>query len=55
MFSADQAKPEGKEAKGEFTKEEIEKGRAEWGIKYSDEALKFEKEWKLIADKIEKE
>ena len=55
MFSADQAKPEEKETKGEFTKEEIEKGRAEWGIKYSDEALKFEKEWKLIADKIEKE
>lgn len=25
----------------------------EWGIKYNDECLKFEKEWKEIADKIE--
>ena len=41
--------------KEEFTKEEIEIGRAEWGIKYSDEALKFEKEWKKIADEVEKE
>ena len=42
-------------AKDEPSKEEIEKGRSEWGIKYSDEALKFEKEWKEIADKIEDE
>ena len=30
-------------------------GRAEWGIKYNDDCLKFEKEWKQIADKIETE
>ena len=28
---------------------------AEWGIKYNDECLKFEKEWKIISDKIEAE
>jgi len=28
---------------------------AEWGIKYDDECLKFEKEWKQIADKVETE
>merc|ERR1712086_958740 len=27
----------------------------EWGIKYDDECLKFEKEWKEIADKVEEE
>ena len=30
-------------------------GSAEWGIKYNDDCLKFEKEWKQIADKIETE
>ena len=25
---------------------------AEWGIKYDDECLKFENEWKQIADKV---
>ena len=38
-----------------FTKEEIEQGRQEWGIKYDDECLKFQKEWKEVADKIEAE
>ena len=28
---------------------------AEWGIKYDDECLKFEKEWKEIADKVSSE
>ena len=37
------------------TPEEIEKGRQEWGIKYDDECLKFEKEWKEIADRVENE
>jgi hypothetical protein len=37
------------------TEKEKEQGRAEWGIKYNDECLKFEKEWKQIADKIEAE
>lgn len=37
------------------TPEELAKTREEWGEKYSDECFKFEKEWKMIADKIEKE
>ena len=37
------------------TQEELAKNREEWGEKYSDECFQFEKEWKLIADKIEKE
>ena len=45
MFSTD-AKP---------TDKELEQGRAEWGIKYNDECLHFEKEWKIISDKIEAE
>jgi len=27
----------------------------EWGVKYDDECLAFEKEWKEIADKVETE
>jgi len=30
-------------------------GDSEWGIKYDDECLKFEQEWKIIADKVEAE
>jgi hypothetical protein len=45
MFSAD----------GKPTEAEKAKGQAEWGIKYDDECLKFEKEWKIIAEKIEGE
>ena len=30
-------------------------GATEWGIKYDDECLNFEKEWKKIADKVEKD
>lgn len=37
------------------TAEEAAKKREEWGEQYSDECFTFEKEWKLIADKIEKE
>ena len=37
------------------TKEEVAAGQAEWGIKYDDECLKFEKEWKEIADKVTQE
>lgn len=37
----------------EPTQEELEKNRAQWGIQYSDECFKFEKEWKLIADAVE--
>ena len=32
-----------------------ETAKSEWGIKYDDECLKFEKEWKEIADKVEQE
>ena len=34
-----------------FSKQQI--GEGEWGIKYDDECLKFEKEWKQIADEVE--
>lgn len=37
------------------TPEELAKSREEWGEKYSDECFQFEKEWKGIAGKIEKE
>ena len=39
----------------EPTKEELDASRAEWGIKYDDECLKFEKEWKEIADRVQAE
>ena len=29
-----------------------EKHAAEWGVKYNDECLKFEKEWEIIANKV---
>ena len=35
------------------TQAELEAGRAEWGIKYNDECLKFEKEWEIIAKAVE--
>ena len=38
-----------------FSSANDKNGAAEWGIKYNDECLKFEKEWKSIADKIETE
>ncbi len=37
--------PKVETASAEPTPAEIEKGREEWGIKYDDECLKFEKEW----------
>jgi len=37
------------DATREFTKEELEAGKEQWGIKYNDEALKFEKEWTKIS------
>ena len=39
----------------EPSKEDLAKNREEWGEKYSDECFTFEKEWKSIAEKIEKE
>ena len=38
-----------------FSADASKDGGAEWGIKYDDECLKFEKEWKEIADKVEEE
>lgn len=37
------------------TQQEMEQGRHEWGIKYDDECLKFEKEWQMIAEQVENE
>ena len=37
------------------SEEELKNAREEWGFKYDDEAFRFEKEWKAIADKIETE
>lgn len=52
-FASDaDAKPEEAASVPEPTPEEIEKGRHEWGIKYDDECLKFEKEWETIAEAI---
>ena len=45
----------------EPTKEEIEANKHEWGVKYNDECLKFEKEWEgqtllsRVMDEIEKQ
>ena len=50
LFSADAAESPNIP---EPTKEEIEANRHEWGIKYNDECLKFEKEWELIASSVE--
>lgn len=46
FFSADAGKDETAAKK---------ENAAEWGIKYNDECLKFEKEWKEIAGKVEME
>jgi len=37
------------------TSAEATKPKEEWGEKYSDECFTFEKEWKAISEKIEKE
>ena len=39
----------------EPTDAEKEAARTEWGIKYDDECLKFEKEWEIIAKKVQEE
>lgn len=38
-----------------FSADDKANSGAEWGIKYDDECLKFEQEWKEIADKVEDE
>ena len=45
FFSGD-AKPDAAEAAA---------NKAEWGIKYDDECLKFEKEWQVIAERVQNE
>ena len=37
----------------EPTQAELERGQQEWGIKYDDECLKFEKEWEIMAKAVE--
>jgi hypothetical protein len=54
MFCAQAQRAFSTEA-AEPTQEEIEKGRADWGLKYDDECLKFEKEWKTISDRVDAE
>ena len=39
----------------EPSKEDLEAGRHEWGLKYDDECFKFEKEWEIIAKKVQDE
>ena len=36
-------------------KTSIPEGAGEWGVKYDDECLKFEKEWEEMANKVETE
>lgn len=47
MFSAEGA--------SQPSQQEIDANRAEWGIKYNDECLKFEKEWQILAEQVERE
>ena len=54
LFSEDASAPE-KPAAPEPTAAEVAANREEWGIKYDDECLKFEKEWQEIAEAVEKE
>lgn len=36
-------------------KSSVPEGAGEWGVKYNDECLKFEKEWEEMANKVETE
>ena len=49
------SKEESKAEEKKPTEKELADGRDEWGFKYDDECFKFEKEWKMIADKVESE
>ena len=54
FFSQEAApKEEAKAAAAEPTAAEVDANREEWGIKYDDECLKFEKEWQEIAEKVQ--
>ena len=53
-FSSDQAAAD-TPAAAEPTQAEKDAHKQEWGIKYDDECLKFEKEWEVIAKKVQDE
>ena len=56
FFSTEgEAKPEaaGSAPVPEPTQAELDQGRQEWGLKYDDECLKFEKEWQIMAKAVE--
>ena len=55
LFSAEEGDAKAQSAVEEPTAAEIEANRQEWGIKYDDECLKFEKEWQAIAEVVEKD
>ena len=54
-YFSEEVKEEAKPAVEESTAAEIAAGQEEWGIKYDDECLKFEKEWKEIAERVQQE
>ena len=51
-YFSEEVKEEAKPAAAEPTAAEVEAGQQEWGIKYDDECLKFEKEWAEIAERV---
>jgi large subunit ribosomal protein L7/L12 len=56
-FSEDAQQPaeEAKAPAAEPTAAEVAASQNEWGIKYDDECLKFEKEWQEIAERVQNE
>lgn len=53
-FSTDQAAA-ADPAAAEPTQAEKDAHKQEWGIKYDDECLNFEKEWEVVAKKVQDE
>lgn len=54
-YFSEEVKEEAKPAAAEPTAAEVQAGQQEWGIKYDDECLKFEKEWAEIAERVQQE
>ena len=54
-YFSEEVKEEAKPAAAEPTAAEVQPGQQEWGIKYDDECLKFEKEWAEIAERVQQE
>ena len=52
-FSTEAAQAKTEKVVPEASEEEKKKYRDAWGLKYSDEWLKFEKEWEKIAEERE--